>query len=192
MTRIVRWSAIAVIVTALFAGLYLVMQQIERQGADDAPGRLASQIASQLSDGSSVDDSATDQVNLASSDAVFSVVYDRSDRPVAGTGWLDGSLATPPAGVLDQARRTGSNHVTWQLGDGRRFATVERRAGDSVVLAGQSLAPTEARIDRLGLLILAAWICVLLVVLGAFLVERFTDAASVRARRAAAAGPRGA
>jgi len=188
MTRIVRWSAIAVIVTALFAALYLVMQQIERQGADDAPGRLASQ----LSDGSSVDDSATDQVDLASSDAVFYVVYDRSDRPVAGTGRLDGSLATPPAGVLDQARRAGSNHVTWQLGDGRRFATVERRAGDRIVLAGQSLAPTEARIDRIGALILAAWICVLLVGLGAFLVERFTDAASVRARRAAATGPRGA
>jgi hypothetical protein len=188
MTRIVRWSAIAVIVTALFAALYLVMQQIERQGADDAPGRLASQ----LSDGSSVDDSATDQVDLASSDAVFYVVYDRSDRPVAGTGRLDGSLATPPAGVLDQARRAGSNHVTWQLGDGRRFATVERRAGDRIVLAGQSLAPTEARIDRIGLLILAAWACVLLVVLGGFLVERFTDGASERARRAAGAGPRGA
>jgi len=60
------------------------------------------------------------------------------------------------------------------------------------VLAGQSLAPTEARIDRLGLLILAAWICVLLVVLGAFLVESFIDGASERARRAAGAGPRGA
>ena len=192
MTRIVRWAAIAVIVTTLFAGLYLVMQQIERQGADDAPGRLASQIASQLSDGSGLDDSATDQVNLASSDAAFYLVYDRSDHPVAGTGRLDGSLATPPAGVLDQAGRAGANHVTWQLGDGRRFATVERRAGDSVVLAGQSLAPTEARIDRIGLLILAAWACVLLVVLGGFLVERFTDGASERARRAAGAGPRGA
>jgi len=190
MTRIVRWAAIAVIVTTLFAGLYLVMQQIERQGADDAPGRLASQIASQLSDGSSV--SATDQVDLATSDAAFYLVYDRSDHPVAGTGRLDGSLATPPAGVLDQAGRAGANHVTWQLGDGRRFATVERRAGDSVVLAGQSLAPTEARIDRIGLLILAAWACVLLVVLGGFLVERFTDGASERARRAAGAGPRGA
>ena len=178
MTRIVRWSAIAVIVTALFASLYLVMQQIERQGADDAPGRLASQIASQLSDGSSVDDSATDQVNLASSDAVFYVVYDRSDRPVAGTGRLDGSLATPPAGVLDQARRAGSNHVTWQAADGRRFATIERRAGDRVVLAGQSLAPTEERIDRIGLLILAAWACVVAVVVVAFVVERLMSGAS--------------
>ena len=49
MTRIVRWTATAVIVTALLATLYVVMQQSERQGADDAPGRLASQIAAQLS-----------------------------------------------------------------------------------------------------------------------------------------------
>src|SRR3954467_13677818 len=147
MTRIVRWSAIAVIVTALFASLYLVMQQIERQGADDAPARLASQVASQLS-GSAADASAADDVDLAVSDAAFFVVYDAAGRPVSGTGQLDGALATVPAGVLDQARRTGSNHVTWQTADGRRFATVEQRAGDSVVLAGQSLAPTENRVTQ--------------------------------------------
>src|SRR4051812_33018533 len=141
MTRIVRWSAIALIVTALFASLYLVMQQIERQGADDAPARLASQVASQLS--GSADASAADDVDLAVSDAAFFVVYDAAHRPVSGTGQADGALATVPAGVLDQARRTGSNHVTWQTADGRRFATVEQRVGDSVVLAGQSLAPTE-------------------------------------------------
>jgi hypothetical protein len=180
MTRIVRWSAIALIVTALFAGLYLVMQQIERQGADDAPSRLASQVASQLS-GS--DASATDDVDLAASDAAFFVVYDAADRPVSGTGQLDGALATVPAGVLDQARRTGSNHVTWQTADGRRFATVEQRAGDSVVLAGQSLASTEKRIDQLGLLILVAWLCVLAIVVVAFLVERLTPGGEAVATR---------
>jgi len=202
MARIVRWSAVAVIVTAMFASLSLVMQQVERQGADDTPSRLASQVASQLSGagGSSGDSSgatsadglAAGDVDLAVSDAPFSIVYDAGDRPVSGTGRLDGALAQVPTGVLEQARRTGTDQVTWQLGDGRRFATVERRAGDRVVLAGQSLAPTEARIDRIGLLILAAWICVLLVVLGAFLVERLIDGASERARRAAAGGPRGA
>jgi len=204
MARIVRWSAVAVIVTAMLAGLYLVMQQVERQGADDAPSRLASQVASQLSGAggdssgdssgatSSADGLAGGDVDLAVSEAPFYIVYDAADRPVSGTGRLDGALAQVPTGVLEQARRTGTDQVTWQLGDGRRFATVERRAGDRVVLAGQSLAPTEARVDRIGLLILAAWICVLLVVLGAFLVERLIDGASERARRAAAAGPRGA
>jgi len=176
MTRIVRWSAIAVIVTALFASLYLVMQLIERQGADDAPARLASQIASQPSTSDSTDAPTADDVDLAVSDATFFVVYDAADHPVSGTGRLDDALASVPPGVLDQARRTGTNHVTWQTADGRRFATVEQRAGDTVVLAGQSLAPTERRIDQLGLLILIAWVSVLAIVCVAFGIERVTAA----------------
>jgi hypothetical protein len=191
MTRLVRWSAIALIVTALFASLYLVMQQIERQGADDAPERLASQVASQLS-GSGAAASTADDVDLAASDAPFFVVYDSANRPVSGTGHLDGAPATVPDGVLDQARRTGTNHVTWQTADGRRFATVERRAGDSVVLGGQSLTPTEGRIDQLGLLILVAWLCVLAIVVVAFVVERVTLGASGPSRTASAAARPGA
>lgn len=188
MTRIVRWSAIAVILTAVFASLYLVMQQFERQGADDAPERLASQLASQLSGSpAGANGSRADDVDLAVSDAAFTIVYDSANRPVSGTGRLHGALAAIPPGVLDQARRTGSNHVTWQTADGRRFATVELRAGDAVVLGGQSLGPTEARIDRLGLLILVAWACVLAVVVVAFLVERLMAAGSAPVRRASAA-----
>lgn len=171
MARIVRWSALAVVVTALFASLYLVMQQVERQGADDAPGRLASQIASQ-SPGSGDSSSGLDTVDLARSDAAFFVIYDAANRPVSGTGQLDGALPAIPAGVLDQARRNGTNHVTWQIADGRRFATVERRSGKSVVLGAQSLAPTESRIDQIGLLILVAWACVMVLIVGALLVER--------------------
>jgi hypothetical protein len=175
MTRIVRWVAAAVIVTGLFASLYVVIQQTERQGADDSPARLASQVVSEVTDTGSATGSAggssPDVVNIATSDAPFFVVYDAKDRPVAGTGHEDGALPTVPAGVLAEARRNGANHVTWQTSDGRRFATVERRAGDDVVLAAQSLAPTEARIDQLGLLILVAWACVLVVVVLGFLVE---------------------
>ncbi|MEO6532343.1 MAG: hypothetical protein ABIO06_02095 [Pseudolysinimonas sp.] len=171
MTRIVRWLALAVIVTALFASLYLVMQQVERHGADDAPVRLASQLASQ-SAGSRDSSSGLVSVDLARSDATFFVIYDAANRPVSGTGRLDGALPVIPAGVLDQARRKGTNHVTWQIADGRRFATVERRSGDSVVLGAQSLAPTESRIDQIGLLILVAWACVMALVVIAFLVER--------------------
>ena len=179
MTRIVRWTAAAVILTALFATLYLVVQQSERQGADDAPARLASQVAAQLSDSgapdataSSIDGSPVVTVNLAVSDAEFYVVYDATNRPVSGTGRLDGVLPTIPTGVLDLARRTGSNHVTWQTSDGRRFASVERRVGRDVVLGAQSLAPAENRTDQIGALILIAWVCVLAIVVVAFFIER--------------------
>jgi len=172
--RIVEWMAAAVLATGLCAGLYLVVQQSERQGADDAPTRLVSQVAAQLAQGGAVDVAADDPrtVDMAASDEPFFVVYDSADRPVAGSGRLNGALAVIPSGVLAEARRTGADHVTWQTSDGRRFATVERRAGDDVVLGAQSLAPTEDRIDRLGLLILVTWLCLLAVVVVGFVVDR--------------------
>ena len=173
MTRIVRWTAAAIIVTAVFASLYLVIQQSERQGADDGPTRLASQVAAQLVDaGSAADASSTGTVDLAASDAEFFVIYDRTNHPVSGTGRLDGALPAIPPGVLDAARRSGSHHVTWQTSDGRRFASVEQRAGHDVVVAAQSLAPAENRIDQLGALILIAWACTLAVVVIASFIER--------------------
>ena len=188
MTRIVRWTAVAVIVTAMFASLYLAIQQSERQGADDSPARLASQVAAQLADtgsatggGNSADGSASDVVDIALSDEPFFVIYNSANHPVSGTGRANGALPTVPAGVLDVARHSGSNHVTWQTADGRRFATVERRAGNDVVVGAQSLTPTEMRIDQLGLLILVTWLCVLVVVVIAFLIER--AAAHISARR---------
>ena len=174
MNILVRWVAAAVIATGLLGTLYVVMQQSERQGADDTPQRIASQVAAQLSQSTPV--TTSERVDLAVSDAAFFVVYDTGNHPVAGTGRLGGTLPTPPAGVLDAARRAGANHVTWQTPDGRRFATVERRAGDEVVLAGQSLTPTEARVDQLGLLVLVSWVCVLAVIVAAFLIERASDA----------------
>ena len=192
MTRIVRWSAIALIVTALFATLYLVMQQVERQGADDAPERLASQVASQLAGSGAAAASTADDVDLAGSDAAFFVVYDSANRPVSGTGHLDGALATVPAGVLDLARRTGTNHVTWQAADGRRFATVEQRAGDSVVLGGQSTGTDRGASRSLGLLILVAWLCGLAIVVVAFVVERVTLGGTGPGRTASAAARPGA
>jgi len=166
--------AAAVLVTGLSAGLYLVMQQSERQGADDAPARLVSQVAAQLTRGGAVDVAADDPraVDIAASDEPFFVVYDSAGRAVAGSGRLNGALAVIPAGVLAEARHTGADHVTWQTTDGRRFATVERRAGDDVVVGAQSLGPTEARIDRLGLVVLVVWLCLLAVIAAGFVVDR--------------------
>ena len=80
------------------------------------------------------------------------------------------------------------NHVTWQTSDGRRFASVEQRAGQDVTVAAQSLAPTENRIDQLGSLILIAWACTMAVVVIACFIERSvaepSAGASARPRRA--------
>lgn len=172
MRRIIGWVLAAVVVTALFGIIYVTAQQMERQGADDAPSRLASQVASRLASGSSLDAAEADRVDIGSSEAAFFVVYAADGSAEHGSARFHGTLPGVPKGVLDAARPGSPNHVTWQPDPGHRFATVEVRAGSEVVLAGQSLAPDEGRIDRLGLLLLAGWGATMLLLAAGWLLLR--------------------
>jgi hypothetical protein len=150
--RLVPWIVGAFVLTAVIAGMYLTAQNIERSGADDAGQRLASQVASST-------DSTADvpRVDLAQSLAPFFVIYDTTGNPTGGSGYLDGKLASVPKGVITTAVAQGSDHVSWQPRVGLRFAVIAVADGDRVVLAGQSLKPSENRTDQLGLLLLLGW-----------------------------------
>ena len=146
-----------VLITLAFGAIYVTAQQLERGQAEDTPRRLASQIAAELASGSSATVDALAPVDLGVSLAPWVTVVDRSDVVTAGNATLDGSPAVPPAGVLASARSSGSDRVTWAPRGDLRFATVEIAVGDRVVIAGQSLQPNEARIDRLGPMLAAGW-----------------------------------
>ena len=104
------------------------------------------------------------------------VVYSTSGLPESGSGYLGGELAQVPTGVIDVAARSGTNGVTWQPRPGLRFATVELAANGKVVLAGQSLLPSESRTDQLGFLLLLGWaLAMLILAAGAFLHVRFVS-----------------
>jgi hypothetical protein len=154
MRRIVPWIVGVIVLSVALGALYLVAQQIERQGANDSPQRLATQIASDLNSA----DLPKARVDLASSLAGFYVVYDKDGKPEYGNGYLHGALASPPIGAIETAATEGTNSVSWEPEANLRFATVELRAGNHVVLAGQSLAPSETRTDRLGRLVALAWL----------------------------------
>jgi hypothetical protein len=158
MNRLAIWIIGVVVATSALGTVYLVAQQLDRQAADQVGAQLATQVAGDLSSGSTATVDGLPRVDLAASLAPFVVVYDSSGHPVAGNGYLDGRLAEPPAGVIATAASEGSNHVTWQPRPGLRFATVEVRSGDRVVMGAQSLIPTEQRADRLGMLVALAWI----------------------------------
>jgi hypothetical protein len=150
--RLVPWLVGAFVLSALIAGMYLTAQNIERSGADDAGQRLASQVASSQDPAADVP-----RVDLAKSLAPFFVVYDVAGNPTSGSGYLDGVLASVPKGVITTAVAQGSDRVSWQPRVGLRFAVIAIADGDRVVLAGQSLKPSEDRIARLGLLLLLGW-----------------------------------
>ena len=154
-------KAVLAAAAATIAVLYIHtgLHQTYRNAGDDPQLQLASDAASALrADVSTVLPAGT--VDLATGLAPFVIAYDSANRPIAGTGRLEGILPTPPAGVLATARAAGSYRVTWRPRGGVRVAAVLQRVDDGsgrVVLAARSLRPVEERTSRLLVMTALAW-----------------------------------
>ena len=155
--------AAVIVATILFGTIYVVAQQLDRLGANEAPLRLASQVAAELREGQTSTVDAQPHVDLSRSLAPFVVVEDAQGRATDGSGFLKGSLVSLPTGVLGSAAKSGQDNVTWQPAPGLRFATVTLRVGDQFVSAGQSLKPSEDRDGTVRLLVGFGWLVSMLV-----------------------------
>jgi uncharacterized membrane protein YciS (DUF1049 family) len=163
---LVRWLMPLVVATILFGTMYVVVQQLDRSQANDAPLRLASQAAAELREGQSATIDAQPHVDLSRSLAPFVVVENSQGVATAGSGFLKGTLVSLPTGVLATAAKNGRDEVTWQPASGLRFATVTLKVNDQFVTAGQSLAPSEGRLGNIQLLVGFGWLLSMLVIGG--------------------------
>ena len=148
--------------TVLALLVYAAVQQAHRSGANDPQIQVAGDVARVLALGADPHAVAGGPaVDLAASLAVWTTVFDATNRVLASTAVLDGRTPSPPAGVLETARREGENEVTWQPRPDVRSATVSAVVpGGSrmVVTVGRSLREVEAREGRLELMVGAAWL----------------------------------
>jgi hypothetical protein len=158
--------AAMVVATILFGTIYVVVQQFDRLSANDAPQRLASQVAAELREGQSATVDAQPHVDLSRSLADFVVIEDAQGAASAGSGFLKGQLVSLPTGVLASAATSGEDNVTWEPEPRLRFATVTLKVGDQFVSAGQSLQPSESRDGTFRLLIGVGWLISMLVLGG--------------------------
>jgi hypothetical protein len=150
---------VAALATALCGLVYLVGQQALRSAADDPQIQLVEDAAARLDAGAAPSEVVGSTiVDIATSLAPFVVVYDRAGAVLASDGRLDQTPPRVPIGVLEAARATGRDKVTWQPREGVRIATVTVPWRDGAVLAGRSLRIVEERVDRLGLLVATAWL----------------------------------
>ncbi|HEX4443552.1 MAG TPA: hypothetical protein VHZ81_08265 [Galbitalea sp.] len=163
---LLRWLMPMVVTTILFGTIYVVAQQLDRSQANDAPLRLATQVAAELREGQSATINAQPHVDLSRSQAPFVVVENSQGVATAGSGYLRGALVSLPTGVLSTAAKNGHDDVTWQPAPGLRFATVTLKVDNQFVTAGQSLAPSEDRLGNLQLLIGFGWLASVLVIGG--------------------------
>lgn len=143
--RIVITGVVYCLFALAVASTYAIVQHDGRSSVEDGPRALLSAVAA---DGGPAGVGQS-RVDLARNTGLFWTRYDRADRPVAGNGYLAGSLADVPPGVIDTARERTSDAVTWQPTDQLRFAIVaESEPGGDVLVAGQSLGRTEQRAEQ--------------------------------------------
>jgi hypothetical protein len=137
------------VVLAVVCGLASIeVQQTLRTTANDSQIQLAEDAAARLKAGAAPADVVpTDRVDLAGSLAPFVAVDDVAGHTLATNGALSGGPPAPPSGVLDTARTTGRDVVTWQPRAGLRFALVAVAWEGGTVLAGRSLRLVEQRED---------------------------------------------
>ena len=145
----------------------VAVQQDLRIGANDLPQQLAEDGARALDGGASPASVAgAGTVPVETSLAPFLAVYDTTGTLLATDGSLDGGPPTIPAGVLQAAKATGRDSVTWQPRPGVRVAVVAVPWQGGTVASGRSLRVVESRIDAIQALVLAGWLAGLVVLAG--------------------------
>jgi hypothetical protein len=176
-----RWLPFAGLATALCLLIYLAVQQVGRQTANDPQIQIAREAKAAFASGQSVNAVIpAAQIELASSISPFISAVADDGTVIASSGRLHGQLRTVPKGVLSNVRSDGEESVTWQPEPGVRMATVvTRNPGSSggFIVVGRSLAETESRIERIGSLLLAGWVGTLI---GLIVLVGFSEALEAR------------
>jgi len=156
-------------ITFIVLIIQFTAQQIYRTSADDPQVQIAQDTAEKLSSGLLLKEKlSNDVIDIEKSLATFVVVYDSKHEPVAGSGFLDSKLPTPPLGVFNTASDTGENRITWEPKDGVRSAIVVVPVSgkfSGFVLAGKSLNEVERRQNALSDQLLISWLGTIAIVI---------------------------
>lgn len=156
------WLVMVCVVTFVCFACYSTIQQFNRQLANEPQVQIAEDTAAALGAGTPAGSLVQGtKVDMSRSLAPFIVIVDQNKNVIASTAETKGSVPALPKGFLDAVTLWGDHRLTWETPDGLRFATVTVRydgAGPGYVVAARSLRETEARIGRIGLMILVGWV----------------------------------
>lgn len=176
------WLPLGLAVTMICGVIYTAVQQTYRQGANDPQVQIARDLAAGLQRGENVDALVGSRtIDPSASLAPFVIVFDAKQTVTRATVRLGGKVPVPPGGVLDAAKRSGENRVTWQPRSDTRIASVivavdAGRGG--YVLAGRSLQQAEERVDRLTFMLGVGWLATMIATLLATTVAQLPERAT--------------
>ncbi len=181
---LVTHVAAAAIVTVTMALIYATVQQGYRTGANDPQVQMIRDLSERIKQSKSLETLLpTDTVNLQKSLAVFIQFYNEQKQVVYSSGLISNKMPQIPHGVLEAAKNTGENAVTWQPQYNVRLATVTRYVGTpqvAFVLAGRSLQEVEVRVGNLIHMIIICWIIALGIIALHLVIKIYTERLSNR------------
>lgn len=141
--RLLPWIGASIVVLLTFATIYAAVQQSQRRAANSPQIELAEDAAAALNSGTPPSYVVGNSVDMNHSLAPFVIVYNKSGKVIAGSGYLHGKIPSVPFGVLTASRNKDYNFVTWQPNDGPRIAAVSVDANRYYVLSGRSMKEVE-------------------------------------------------
>ena len=148
--------------TALSLGFLIIEQQSLRQSANDPQLGMATDLVARLNRGVAPAVAVpNDQTDMDASLSPFVIAFNEQGQVLASSAQLNGAVPTLPSGVLDHARKTGEERVTWAPRRDVRIASVVlhvRSQQGGFVLAGRNLREVESRKDLLMQLTILVWL----------------------------------
>lgn len=141
MKSIISKLAMAGIVVVIFGTLYAVVQQAQRNDANYPQIQIAEDTAADLNHAQAP--TVYGDVDMQTSLASFTIIYDKAGRVVVGSGYIKGKVPKAPLGILTAAKGHEYHAVTWQPEKNVRLAAVSVAAKDYYVLSGRSLREVE-------------------------------------------------
>jgi hypothetical protein len=159
--------------TLLVFFAYLVGQQVYRTSANDPQIQIAEDAAGQLTAGARPDSlvDETHLVDVATSLAPWTAIYDDSGNVIASSARLHGAMPQIPAAIFAAARDGSEQRVTLQPEGGVRAAVVIARytgGQPGYVAVGRSLREVDIRQGNLLSLAIVVWFVTLLAIFATY------------------------
>jgi hypothetical protein len=154
------------LISIVFGGMYVGLQQVLRQSANDPQVQIAEDTAVTLNN-SLTPAILSENVDVSKSLAPFVMVFNGQYQPIdASGGVVNGTPIAPPQGVFEYAKKNGLYAFTWQPNDDLRFAAVVQPYNGGYVLAARSLREVESRSDQILMMCIIGWVLAVGVSLG--------------------------
>ena len=168
----------AIIITGIILLVYACVQQVHRSSANDPQLQIARDLSAAISSGKSKNNLFQhDTIDLSQSLAVFTEIFDKNGNPLQSSGFLNGTLPKPPAGIFKYADANVEDVLTWQPENDVRMAMVFEKINapaEGFVAAGRSLKETEVRESNLLKMVAIVWFACIAILLAHLLGQTYS------------------